>query len=493
KNLISNAIKFTQKGSITIDFKKPTPEMDLSQSDLQPENSIAIVVSDTGIGIPKEKLGAIFEAFQQADGSTSRKFGGTGLGLSISRELTKLLGGELQLISEKDKGSTFTIILPKTKQEVKQEVVKNRRKHNERRQLINISTSSEIKEKKTSPHIEDDRYNIEKNDRKILVIEDDLNFARTLHLFCNNKEFKFIHAGDGESGLELAKKYIPDAIILDIKLPGMNGWEVLEIIKNNPAIRHIPVHMMSAMEEEFDTIQKGAVGYLTKPITNEQLSAAFDRLEEIHNSSIKKLLVVEDNKNMRTAVINLLGDDNVEITAVDTGQKALAEINNKRYDCMILDITLPDISGLEILQKLKHEKKNEIPPVIIYTGKEITKEEELELNQYTGSIIIKGIKSEERLLDETALFLHQVVNEMPKNKQKIISRMHDKFAVFQGKKILVVDDDMRNVFAVSHVLEEKGMIIQSAGDGQKAIEILEKDSDFDLVLMDIMMPVMDGY
>ncbi len=493
KNLLSNAIKFTEQGSITVDFKLPDPEIDLSKSRLEHHDSIAISVTDTGIGIPEDKLIAIFEAFQQADGSTSRKFGGTGLGLSISRELSKLLGGELQLKSKEGKGSTFTIIIPEILKEADTGDIIDRRKNPDRRAKRVIPKIIERKDNKPAPSIDDDRKNITKKDRKILVIEDDLNFAKTLRSFCREKHFKFIHSGDGETGLKLAEKYIPDAIILDIKLPGMDGWVVLDVLKENPHLRHIPVHMMSALEETIDAFQKGAIGYLTKPISKDQLEKAFKTMESFYAKDIKDLLIVEDDETMRKTIVNLLGEDNINITSIGYGKKALEKIKKEKFDCIVLDLILPDISGFEVLKELEKADDVTIPPVIIYTGKDITKEEEFELNKYTNSIIIKGVKSEERLLDETALFLHQVVDEMPKNKQKIISRIYDKDALFEGKRVLVVDDDMRNVFAVSHILEEKGMVTVSAANGKNALEILDKEDPFDLILMDIMMPVMDGY
>jgi len=492
KNLLSNAIKFTETGSITVEFKQPDPEMNLSKSGLKYQNSIAISVTDTGIGIPANKLSAIFEAFQQADGSTSRKFGGTGLGLSISRELAKLLGGELQLKSKEGKGSTFTIIIPKIiKESVTSDIV-DRRKSKERRIEHTVPKIAERKDNKPAPSIDDDRNDITENDRKILLVEDDLNFAKTLRTFCRDKHFKFLHSGDGETGLQLAKEYIPDAIILDIKLPGIDGWCVLDRLRENPHLRHIPVHMMSAMEETIDAFQKGAIGYLMKPVNKDQLDKAFKKMESFYAKDIKDLLIVEDNEPMQNAIVTLLGENKIKITAVGSGKKAIEKIKKNKFDCIVLDLSLPDITGFEVLKEL--EKLNiTIPPVIIYTGKDITKEEEFELNKYTSSIIIKGVKSDERLLDETALFLHQVVDEMPENKQKIISRIYDQDALFEGKKVLVVDDDMRNVFAVSHILEEKGMETFSAANGKKAMEILEKEKPFDMVLMDIMMPVMDGY
>ena len=493
RNLLSNAIKFTMEGDITVNFDRPKKGTDLSLSGLDPKNSIAISVEDTGIGIPEDKQVAIFEAFQQVDGSTSRKYGGTGLGLSISRELAKLLGGELQMSSVLSQGSTFTIFLPEAISEKKFEKIHERRKSPDRRSKREITIPDKIKKIVTSPIIEDDRENISKEDRTILVIEDDLNFAETLHDFCKEKNFKFLHAGSGEIGINLAKKYIPDAIILDVKLPGMDGWYVLQALKESPDLRHIPVHMMSVEEDTINAVKKGAVGYLNKPVKIEQLEDAFDKMETFYTKGIKKLLLVEDNEVQQKHLLELLEEDGLKVSVATSGKSALKELKTKKYDCIILDLFLPDIYGYDLLKKFEAEGLS-VPPVIIYSAnKDITPEEEFKLRKYTDSIIIKSVKSEERLLDETALFLHQVVGKMPKKKRDIIKKLHDKDAIFQKRRIFLVDDDMRNVFAISHILEEKGMEVISAINGKKAVDILKKDSNFDLVLMDIMMPEMDGY
>ncbi len=494
KNLISNAIKFTSKGGITINFKRPDETADLSRSGLDFRKAVAVSVSDTGIGIPKEKQAAIFEAFQQADGSTSRKYGGTGLGLSISKELSTLLGGELQLESIEGKGSTFTAFISEEMKE-KWEDTKSmdRREIPDRRVEKEIPTIEEIKERIPAPSIDDDRKNINKDDRTILIVEDDLNFARTLKRFCKENNFKFIHSGDGETGLILAEKYLPQAIILDIKLPGIDGWTVLDKLKEDKQLRHIPVHIMSVYEESAKALNKGAIGYLTKPVSADQINNAFNNIESFISKEIKDLLIVENDDNIRKSILKLIDNENVKITTKKDGKTALNILKKEKFDCMILDLELPEISGFEVLKKMKSLKDNNVPPTIIYTGKEITQEEEYELHKNANSIIIKGVKSEERLLDETALFLHQVVNKLPKKDQKIISMLHDKDDLFKGKKILVVDDDMRNVFAISSILEDREMIISTASNGEKAVEALENEPDIDLVLMDIMMPVMDGY
>lgn len=488
RNLIANAVKFTDKGTVSVEFHRPPPDVNLSQSGLNPQNTFAVSVKDTGIGISEEKQLEIFEAFQQADGTTSRVYGGTGLGLAISRELAKLLGGEIQLSSEKGKGSTFTVYLPCDLRELESEKLETRKWKFEKKEKSAIRIP-----KPEIQQIPDDRNDIAENDRTILVIEDDLNFAKALYKFCHDRDFKCLHAGDGKTGLDLADKFKPDAIILDIRLPGIDGWGVLEALKSNTKIRHIPVHMMSVEEESIDAYKKGAIGYLTKPVNQDDLQKAFTTLEDVIERDIKNLLVVEDDKVMRQSIIKLMGNGDIKTKAVGTGKEALAELQTHSYDCMILDLKLPDITGFEVLNRLDELEEITIPPVIVYTGKDLTREEEHQLREYASSIIVKGVKSQERLLDETALFLHRVVDNLPAGKRKMISRLHDEDALFQGKKILLVDDDMRNAFAISKVLEERGMDVHKAPDGQKALDILNKEPDVDLVLMDIMMPVMDGY
>ena len=483
RNLVSNAIKFAEKGTVTIKFDRPSADVNLSRSGLDPQNAIAISVTDTGIGIPKARQMDIFEAFQQVDAGVSRQFGGTGLGLSISRELVRLLGGEIQLKSAEGEGSTFTVFMPVEEVGLETGDLELERKEKPK---IRIPQSEIL-------NIDDDRDDIKPGERKILVIEDDLNFAGILYKFCYEKGFKCIHAGDGETGLKFAEKYAPDAIILDIRLPGIEGWGVLEALKTNTRTRHIPVHMISVEAESIDAFKKGAIGYLTKPVNQKQLEQAFDTIENMSERDIKNLLIVEDDKVMRQNIIKLIGNGDVKIKAVEDGGNALRELKSTVYDCMILDLNLPDMSGFEVLNKIGGTENISIPPVIIYTGKELTREEEYQLQQYASSIIIKGVRSQERLLDETALFLHRVVGNLPAKKRKMISSLHDKDKLFSGKKILIADDDMRNVFAISKILKEKGMDVHKAADGQKALDILEKDPHMDMVLMDIMMPVMDGY
>jgi signal transduction histidine kinase/DNA-binding response OmpR family regulator/CHASE3 domain sensor protein len=477
KNLLSNAIKFTEEGSVSIAINLYTTD------------TIKISITDTGIGIPDNKQMAVFEAFQQAEGGTSRRYGGTGLGLSISRELAKLLGAELKLTSKVNEGSTFSLILP----------LEIHREH----EPVRTSTLKEADLHKSRPAydtpyinypaLDDDRNKISKDDKVVLIIEDDLKFASILLKQANKKGFKCLSAATGEDGLLLANKYRPNAIMLDLDLPGINGHTVLLELKANPSVRHIPVHIISVDERSLDPIKEGAIEYLVKPVDKKELEEAFTRIEDFVNRKMKNLLIIEDDENSRKAMRKLIGNGDVKCFEAGTGKDALSVYDNNHIDCIVLDIGLPDMSGFDLIYKLENLKGHNIPPIIIYTGKELTKEENNELHKYAESIIIKGVKSEERLLDETALFLHRAISNLPESKQSIINNLYDKEAIFHSKKILLVDDDMRNVFALSKILTERGMNVVKAENGKNALEILDVHSDIDLVLMDIMMPEMDGY
>lgn len=474
KNLMSNAIKFTGSGQIEVNIQK------------QDKDHIAISVSDTGIGIPEEKQMAIFEAFQQADGGTSRKYGGTGLGLSISRELAKLLHGKITLVSKANQGSTFTLIIPA-------EMQQNPMHKNE--YTVKPQESKHFEKRHTFlnyPSIADDRDTIGENDKVVLIVEDDLNFAGILLKQANHKGFKCLAAATGEDGLVLAEKYKPHAILLDLDLPGIDGHKVLAELKASPSVRHIPVHIISVNERTLEPIKEGAVEYLTKPINKKQLEEAFSRIENFISRKMKNLLIIEDDENSRKAMRKLIGNGDVKCLEAGTGKEALDIFSDNHIDCIVLDIGLPDMSGFELIQKLGGAKDH-LPPVIVYTGKELSKEENDELQKYAETIIIKGAKSEERLLDETALFLHRTISNLPESKQRIITSLYDKEMILHSKKILLVDDDMRNVFALSKILKEHGMEIIKAENGLIALENLDKNRDIDLVLMDIMMPEMDGY
>jgi CheY-like chemotaxis protein len=502
KNLVSNALKFTSRGGVSVKFDRAPQQLDYRNSALRKQANISISVADTGIGIPREKQQAIFEAFQQADGSTSRKFGGTGLGLSISRELSRLLGGEIHILSTPGEGSVFTLILPGGDTEfqpVNSEPLNQ--STDTHTVLISSPPASEVgltvdhsaMPAPIKPFIPDDRNDIGDDTEHILIIEDDPEFAKILIKECHNQHFKCIAAGDGETGYELARQFVPAAIILDIKLPGIDGWKVLDLIKHDPKIRHIPVHMMSSLDETIEAYQKGAIGYLKKPVNSKSLSGAFEKIEHFLEKKMKHLLIVEDNEMLRKTMRQLLKGADIIITEVSTAQDCIEFLNNEVCDCIILDLGLPDKNGFDLIKDIREMHLQQTPPIIVYTGQELTRGQNEELNKYTKSIIIKGVRSEERLLDEATLFLHRVVQDLPQQQQTILRKLYEKEDTFEGKKLLLVDDDMRNIFALSKVFEEKGIKVLKAENGMKALNIIRENNDLSAILMDIMMPEMDGY
>lgn len=503
KNLFSNAIKFTTSGEIKLQIGIPNKETIFSNSELNVKNTVALSVIDTGIGIPEEKKKVIFEAFKQADGTTSRKYGGTGLGLSISKNFSQILGGEMQLSSEIDKGSIFTLYLPYKliiSKKNTQEQNNNIDFFEENEKIIETTVSStdaitnENNTKKTyNRDIEDDINNIDENDRVVLIIEDDYNFASVLLNLAHEHDFKGIISLDGESGLHLADYHKPAAIILDIGLPGMDGYEVMKRLKHNNNTRHIPVHFISAVDSDIKAYKMGAIGYLTKPVEKKQIDNVFDKIENIISKPIKKLLIVEDEDIMRKSIINLMKGENIEIFDVAKGKKAIKLIMENNFDCMILDLGLEDMTGFELLDKLEEKNKAKGLPIVIYTGRELTHDENEKLKKYSQSIILKGARSFERLLAETTLFLHQVEAKLPEEKKKMLEKVHGSEDVLANKTILVVDDDMRNVFAISSLLESNNVKVVVGRNGKDGIEKLSNNQNIDLILMDIMMPEMDGY
>lgn len=486
RNLLANAFKFTEKGAVRLRLEAE-------------DSTLAIRISDTGIGMSAEQQQRVFEAFQQADGSTSRKYGGTGLGLAIAREMSMRLGGRITLESQPGQGSAFTLYLPLAKppqaeadhQPIASTLPTPQPDPNDAPPVLPPTPAPTSQRSRAT--IPDDRETIKKGDKILLVIEDDPKFAKILQDYAHKKDFRCLLAQDGENGLAAAREFEPDAILLDLKLPGMSGWDVLDTLKQDASLRHIPVHILSATEETLDAYKRGALGFLSKPVSTEGLDTIFQKIGDFLARDIRNLLVVEDDRNLRLSVRQLLGGNDVKITEAASGQSALLALREHHYDCMILDLTLPDMTGFELLNKINQEENITRCPVIVYTGKALSEEENAELLKYADSVIIKGVKSPERLLDEAALFLHRVVSEMPEEKQRTIRRLHDRDAVFSGKHILVVDDDMRNAFALSRLLNDKGMRTSIARSGMKALEMLEPTNDFDLVLMDIMMPEMDGY
>ncbi|MBN1261999.1 MAG: response regulator, partial [Anaerolineae bacterium] len=490
KNLLANAIKFTETGEVRLEIVRPEPGTDFGQSALEVSRTVSISVHDTGIGMTPEQQQIVFEAFRQADGSTSRKYGGTGLGLTISRELASRLGGYLTVHSEVGRGSTFTLCLPISATRMDAE------EHFQEKPTVPQSEDTLSKPARLPvlpPPFPDDRDAAWIADRVLLIIEDDVNFARVVAEYGRRKGFKCLVAVDGESGLGLAREYRPDAVILDLKLPRMSGWDVLDALKDTPETRHIPVHIVSALDGGFDAYKRGAIGYLSKPVTSEGLDQAFGKIEQFISRKIKTLLLVEDDANLRVGIRQLLGAGDVEIVEAGNGSMALGQLHDRHFDCMILDLILPDMTGFDLLNTMNEDDSISKCPVIVYTGRELTEDENAELMKYTDSIIIKGVKSPERLLDETALFLHQVVADMPEEKRATIKRLHARDQILEEKHILIVDDDMRNAFALSKLLGERRIRVSIARNGHKALEFLETNPAPDLLLMDIMMPGMDGY
>jgi signal transduction histidine kinase/DNA-binding response OmpR family regulator/HAMP domain-containing protein len=475
KNLLSNAIKFTDEGSIQVTF---------TATSNKERYALAVRVTDTGIGIPANEHGHVFEAFKQADGSSTRKFGGTGLGLSISRQLASLLGGKIQLQSEPGKGSTFCVLLPS------EAPLTNKGESSNALQ----QSGGGVKEK--TPHkteIADDRDEIEDGDRTILIVEDDLTFLNILMQESYKHKFKCLASATGEDALKLAVKYRPNAIILDLMLPDMSGWQILEQLKQNIETRHIPVHIASVLDPDYTAMRRGAAGYLQKPASQENLEDVLARLDRIVDCKTRDLLIVEDDESSRHAITQLISDSGIEIDEAETGKAALEAIKNKRYDCVILDLGLPDMDGHELLKQIAADPDIENPPVVIYTGRELSHEEELKLRDYSDSIIIKDARSEERLLDEVSLFLHRVISDLPDNKREQIERLYNTDALLKDKKIMVIDDDMRTLFAVTRLLTEHGMDVIKADSGERALEILAETPNVDLILVDMMMPGLDGY
>jgi len=491
KNLLSNAFKFTEEGGVRLSVSTAATGWSSEHPILKAAASVvAFEVSDTGIGIPSEKQRIIFEAFQQADAGTSRKYGGTGLGLAISRELANLLGGEIQLSSAPGKGSTFTLYLPQAYVGPSAGAAADR-KHSFAAlpiQLAGLAVSEAPVE-----HIPDDRENLQPDDSILLIVEDDPHYARVLCDLSHDKGFKVLVATRGAEALALAREFHPAAVSLDVFLPDMLGWTVLNHLKQDPTTRHIPVQMLTLDEDRHHGLARGAFSFVTKPTTPEGLEIALSRIKEYAMPRRKRLLVVEDNPAEQLSVKELLGYDDIDVTVASTGAEALEAVTKEPFDCVVLDLRLPDMSGFEVLERFRDTPALSDLPVVVFTGRELSSEEDAHLHTLARSVVVKGVESPERLLDETALFLHRVVADLPVEKQKMLDRLHRSDDALVGKKVLVVDDDVRNIFALSSVLERRGMTVLTAGTGRQAIEMLESTPDVAIVLMDIMMPEMDGY
>ncbi len=519
-NLLANAFKFTEEGQVSLRVSVVTEGWSRDQQSLKnAESAIAFAVSDTGIGIPPEKQQVIFEAFQQADGTTSRKYGGTGLGLSISRQIAELLGGEIRLVSQVDLGSTFTLYLPQrysassVREQGERGGVEDRgtpgqagqggqgRQGGQGDKQNNSSfPASPTPRFPPSPAptftpsaIEDDRQNIQFSDRTLLIIEDDLNFARILLDLAKEQNFKTLVASRGDVGLAMAREFQPAAIMLDIRLPMMDGWTVLDRLKHDPNTRHIPIHIMTVEEGQKRSLQQGAIAYLQKPITSEALFHALRDIKAFVERKVKNLLVIEDNELQRRTIAELIGNGDVAITAVGTATEALGALNTTHFDCLVLDLGLPDMNGFDLIEQIKQQPNLNYLPIIIYTGKELTYQEETELRRISDTIIVKDARSPERLLDETSLFLHRLQSNLPIDQQLLLEQLRQSDPVLAGKKVLIVDDDIRNIFALTSLLEPYEMEILYAENGRDGITMLRNNSDINVVLMDVMMPGMDGY
>jgi HAMP domain-containing protein/CheY-like chemotaxis protein/signal transduction histidine kinase len=492
KNLLSNAFKFTEQGGVRLKVSTATSGWSQDHPILNGAGSvISFEVSDTGIGIPPEKQRIIFEAFQQADAGTSRKYGGTGLGLAISRELATLLGGEIQLRSASGKGSSFTLYLPQTYVGPMQAATAQ-----QERGATAAATPvyySQVTAVERRPAVEDDREAIADGDAVLLIVEDDPHYAHVLLDLARDKGFKALVAMSGSEALSLAREYKPSAISLDVFLPDMLGWTVLNHLKQDASTRHIPVQMLTLDEDRHHGLSRGAFSYVTKPSTAEDLDAAFTRIKDYSQPRRKRLLVVEDNPAEQLSIRELLGHDDIDIDVVDSGADALNSLADENYDCVVLDLRLPDMSGFDVLEQLRDNPLQKDVPVVVFTGRELSPEEDARLHTLARSVVVKDVESPERLLDETALFLHRVITDLPAEKQRMLDRLHRSDDALVGRKVLVVDDDVRNIFALSSVLERRGMSVLTAGTGREAISTIESTPDLAIVLMDIMMPEMDGY
>lgn len=505
KNLLSNALKFTSSGQITLAVHAAG------------EGAVGFSVQDTGIGIRQEDQQGIFNAFQQADGTTSRKYGGTGLGLSISRDLAHLLGGAISLVSEPGKGSCFTLTMPLrwTAPEPGPRVGSASAPATMDDNggvgayaatslgLAIAATSPPASQghgadKEAPPRVrafDDDRDQLlagADNARSVLVIEDDPAFARILYDLAHEKQYRCLVAFDADEGLELARLHRPNAILLDIRLPDRSGLSVLQMLKDDAQTRHIPVHVVSGSDAGEAALHLGAIGFALKPTTREQLMEVFRRIETKLTQKIKRVLLVEDDDRQRDSVVQLISDDDVDIVDVGSGEEALALLRTTVFDCMIIDLKLPDMQGNELLQRMSGEQLAAFPPVIVYTGRNLSRAEEADLHKYSRSIIIKGARSPERLLDEVTLFLHKVEADLSSERQTMLRTVRSRDRVFEGRRILLVDDDVRNIFALTSALEQKGVLVEVGRNGFEAIEKLDQNPDIDLVLMDVMMPGMDG-
>ena len=512
KNLLANAFKFTARGRVALRIETVAGGWTHDHPTLAvADRVLAFVVTDTGVGIAGDKLQLIFEAFQQADGSTARKYGGTGLGLSISRELARLLGGEIRVESVVGVGSTFTLFLPQNRAgSINFDIGPPRAMY----ETVSFTESDEVTEQvyrapadagtplgaagaESLPHGYDagldDRAILAAGDPSVLIVEDDARFARVVLEYAREKNFKGVITAQGDSALSMARDYMPTAILLDIDLPDIDGFTVLDRLKRDPATRHIPVHVMSNLAERERALRQGAISYLKKPVTRERLQEELVRIQKFMAAGKRSLLVVEDDKMQREAIIELIGDKDVRIVAVENGAQAMEALKAESFDCMVLDLSLPDVSGFDLLESIGKDAGLHDLPVVIYTAKDLNRKEVTRLKRLANTIVMKDARSPERLLDETALFLHRSPASLPDVQRRMLEQVHAEDGGLAGHKVLIVDDDLRNIFALSTLLERQQMQVVFAENGKDGIEVLERDPAIEIVLMDIMMPEMDGY
>ncbi|MFM9435231.1 HAMP domain-containing protein/CheY-like chemotaxis protein/signal transduction histidine kinase [Janthinobacterium sp. CG_23.3] len=507
KNLLSNAFKFTSHGRVALDIGLVTGGWSSDHPNLSSADAVlAFTVRDTGVGIAADKLQLIFEAFQQADGSTARRYGGTGLGLSISRELARLLGGEIRVESVVGAGSTFTLFLPYNRAgfvnyEQNRQLPARPREPASLVVYAPAAWPAEAAAAAPQPQPDandhepafDDRGSLAPGEPSVLIVEDDERFAKIVLDYAREKSFKGIVTHRGDSALSLARDYLPSAILLDLDLPDIDGFTVLDRLKRDPNTRHIPVHVMSSLRERERALRQGAISYMNKPIGAAALQEEFNRIQKFQLGGKRSLLVVDDDQMQRDAIVALIGDSDLRIVAVESGEAALAALRESHFDCMVLDLTLPDINGFDLLDMIGKQVALRDLPVVIYTAQDLNRKEVAKLKRYAKTIVIKDARSPERLLDETALFLHRSHASLPELQRRMLEEIHAADGGLAGRKVLIVDDDLRNIFALSSLLERQQMQVSFAENGRDGIEVLEKDTGIEIVLMDIMMPEMDGY
>ncbi|HEY4221225.1 MAG TPA: response regulator, partial [Myxococcota bacterium] len=510
KNLLSNAFKFTEAGAVTLKVAAAREGWSRENELLNhADGVISFSVVDTGIGIPVDKQRIIFEPFQQADGTTSRKYGGTGLGLSISREIARLLGGELRVVSTPGVGSTFTLYLPRTYAPVRQ--IEARPAPALGTGAISISLLPQLSEdsalayaldsaaqvaadaRAARPQVTDDRDQIVEGDRVLLVIEDDPTFAQIMVDGAHKRGFKAVVAARGETGLAFARKGKPAAITLDMRLADIDGWTVLDQLKHDASTRHIPVEVISGDDQRQRSLRMGAAGFLQKPVSAAALDEMLLKLTHFVDTPMRRLLIVEDDERERASIVALVSSDDIETIAVRNGQEALHALASGEFACMVVDLGLPDIPGLHLLRQIKRESRWAELPIVVYTGRPLERREETEIKKVAEAVIVKDAASPERLLDETALYLHRVHANLPEAQRRMLEKLHHSTTLLAGMNVLIVDDDVRNIFAITSVLERHGSNVLYAENGKDGLAILEKNEHIDAVLMDIMMPEMDGY